>query len=171
MTVPTARQKLDPNAGGSVHEEAMRDAASSFPAALDPQDDPLLPSMAPFTAGQRRRDPEARMRIAAVGCLLLAGVLILALSATQAVFSRWVSSTVLQTRRTLESRMPPSARREVRPQLDTFFASLDGRRDRDELTGEFMQTAQRLLADGHISREEAEELSAWLTSVTNDEQP
>lgn len=122
--------------------------------------------MTPFTADRpRRRDPEARLRVAAVGCLLAAGALILALSASQALFSRWVSSTVLQTRKAVETRLPPYERREVVDRLDRFFATLATREDRDELTGQFMRMAQEMLNDGRISHEEADELTAWLEEV------
>ncbi len=128
--------------------------------------------MTPFTADRpRRRDPEARLRVAAVGCLLAAGALILALSASQALFSRWVSSTVLQTRKAVETRLPPYERREVADRLDRFFATLPTREDRDELTGQFMRMAQEMLNDGHVSHEEADKLVAWLGEVQLEKPP
>jgi hypothetical protein len=127
--------------------------------------------MAPFTADRRpKRDPEARLRLATVGCLLAAAALMVVLSASQALFSRWVSTTVLQTRKAIETRLPPSERRQVADQLDRFFGTIDGRSDRDELSGAFMRRAREVLNDGRVSHEEAEALSAWLASVTESEE-
>ena len=158
--------KLNPD---DIEEGPTEEAPQPKPLKI-PTDVPMVP----VTKMKKGKEPWKQGsgcggRIAAYGCAVGVLVLIGILMAGASMLRKGVWTTMEKGRRavvrSLPLDMPEAERREVALNLDRFRRVLEELDDPYPVMGQFMKRVRVGLADGRLTREEAEEINLFLEQV------
>jgi hypothetical protein len=150
------------------------------PPIIDEPDSEPTPAEAPappeYVYEPRPQDKEAWKegsgcgnRIPLYGCIIGAGLLIVALIAGTSMMRRTVWLNMDRGRRAvvqaLPADLPPAERARTTRNLEHFHAVLEASKDPYPVMGEFMRRVRTILADGRLTAEEVGGLNVYLERI------